>query len=1570
MNIMDSIFRPWGRRAKTYALLVLAFLLTFSGISVHPASANGEPAPTSQEADTFPIGIFWPPVWAHTNEEQYGYIKDAHIDYIQNVSSTDLDTVEKNMAMLDLAQAAGLKVQVSDARTKTILQLSDEEIVEMVNDYKTHPAVYGYYVKDEPTPSELEDYAAVYNKVLAADPARIPSLNLLPKTWAIPNYKGYVEGWINAVGASNLKLLSFDFYPFPAAPAGTVSEDYYVTLEQIKESGLKYNLDTAGYLQSFGIPGVYRRPNVNEMRYNVYTLLSYGVKNPIWFTWWTPTSQAEDFEDGIIDREGNKTDFYEPVKQLNADMKNMGRTLLHLDAKYVYHQGAAQKGTKTLPEDFIMLPQNPNDDLIVTYFSNRNDGKNYVMVVNKSLTAAKTITFQLDPTLAAADMKEITAASEGEAVVPAFDAAENTVTAAFLPGEGKLYALPAGYTYIESNDLPNVLVNGGFEQGLWPTHRGAELDTAIRRKGQSVKLAASGAQVYVESAAARIGKMNKHAFSIWLKTDNVSAPDGVKVQLVEVDENGFDVGVHPQAISTGGTTGWRKYEIPDLHTSATAIRVIVKTMPGVTGTVWADEAVLTDESNVEILTDELSGFDYIYKKSPNFWFDGSNTHIAEGDDSRLMRTSDADEYIVYKRDSISKFEAKLYTGNTDYVEFYVSPDEESWLPVTVKDINKKNTADGWFTVTKSSESIPPGMNYLKAVFLGSNEYNWYPQLGQMKITYGYDAAQDDSLIANGGFENGLWNVQRGAVLDASEKHGGGASAKMGADATGQWMSSSIAYPDPAQRHDLSVWLKTEGMADSKGVRVELMEVDANGNDIGLVAGPKGLIETGGTHGWTKFSLEGIRIKSPGVRVIVRTAPGTAGTVWVDDVRLTDVPAYGTLVDDLNSYDAVLEKSGNLWLDGNNADVADGDESRLTRTADTDEYLIYRQEEISKFSVQLYTGSTDYIDFYVSPDKTAWTQVEVETSEKVPTSRDWYKLTKTSVSIPPGMNYFKMVVRGDNEFSWYPQVGQITLTSGYGDDVFGPPANLLKNAGFEAGLWANRQGAALETSVTKSGGAAVKLTADAEGSFVASYPARIDPEQAYALSLWLKTDGISSADGVRIEIAQLDYEGNAIGLYTPKSGQLTAGGTKDWTMYSVPAIYPLDAATASLQVKVRTKSGVTGEVYVDDLLLAATDIPSNPGDGGGTPIVITPTPEDRAVQQVSAAQLQAGKGTIELQAGKQLLSLPMNADELLGAFSLTVRAGQASVALPAGVLKALREQATREALDATAIIVKLSPAQVPAEVGDSALRSGETMYELELYAVNAQGKETRLSSFAEAVRIELPYASSQNADLVGIYYYNETTRTWEYVGGTADAGKGVVSAELRHFSKYAVMEYDKQFADVPPTHWASQAIKALAAKHVVSGVDGSRFQPGGVITRAEFTAMLARAFALNPASEPVPFKDVAADAWYADAVGAAYAAGLVQGVAGNRFAPGAQITREQMATLLVRAMAYAKREAASANAGLEGYQDRAAVSGWAVEAVNQAVQAGIMKGKKPGYFNPADQVTRAETAQAIWNLLQK
>nr|WP_240546149.1 S-layer homology domain-containing protein [Paenibacillus artemisiicola] len=170
------------------------------------------------------------------------------------------------------------------------------------------------------------------------------------------------------------------------------------------------------------------------------------------------------------------------------------------------------------------------------------------------------------------------------------------------------------------------------------------------------------------------------------------------------------------------------------------------------------------------------------------------------------------------------------------------------------------------------------------------------------------------------------------------------------------------------------------------------------------------------------------------------------------------------------------------------------------------------------------------------------------------------------------------------------------------------------------------------------------------------------------------------------------------------------------------------------------------------------------------------------------------------------------------------------------------------------------------------------------------------------------------------------------------------------------------------HWAEQAVKSLAAKHIVTGVDEQHYVPGRGITRAEFATMLMRSVAWNgKADVPAganPFNDVPAGQYYAGAVTQAASLGIVTGYQGA-FRPNDGITREEAVVALVRAAKYF--DLSAPGKGAPAFADAKSISAWAAAAVNEAWTTGLIEGDGK-QFNPKKSVTRAEVAVMIGRLL--
>lgn len=181
------------------------------------------------------------------------------------------------------------------------------------------------------------------------------------------------------------------------------------------------------------------------------------------------------------------------------------------------------------------------------------------------------------------------------------------------------------------------------------------------------------------------------------------------------------------------------------------------------------------------------------------------------------------------------------------------------------------------------------------------------------------------------------------------------------------------------------------------------------------------------------------------------------------------------------------------------------------------------------------------------------------------------------------------------------------------------------------------------------------------------------------------------------------------------------------------------------------------------------------------------------------------------------------------------------------------------------------------------------------------------------------------------------------------------------------EETKGFADMDASHWASAAVNTLAEKGVVSGDENGNFRPNSTITREEFVKMVVVAFGVKNAENNFVFLDVFDSDWYFECVGAAYEAGIVNGISDGFFGINKPITRQDAAVILKRAADYAGI-ALNEKRAYSGFNDENKISDYAAEAVNTLYRSGVIDGMDDGEFKPADFCTRAETAKMICEII--
>ncbi|WP_234414279.1 5'-nucleotidase C-terminal domain-containing protein [Paenibacillus sp. CAA11] len=136
----------------------------------------------------------------------------------------------------------------------------------------------------------------------------------------------------------------------------------------------------------------------------------------------------------------------------------------------------------------------------------------------------------------------------------------------------------------------------------------------------------------------------------------------------------------------------------------------------------------------------------------------------------------------------------------------------------------------------------------------------------------------------------------------------------------------------------------------------------------------------------------------------------------------------------------------------------------------------------------------------------------------------------------------------------------------------------------------------------------------------------------------------------------------------------------------------------------------------------------------------------------------------------------------------------------------------------------------------------------------------------------------------------------------------------------------------------------------------------VISRAEFVSALVDMLKLSEVSTAPRFKDVAADAAYADAITEAAHAGLIQGYGGN-FNPDRDITREEAATILAKLL---NSQLSDKNAAtiIAGFGDGNTVSAYAVKCMAELIDKGILSAAENHLLQPKQGLSNSDAKALI------
>ena len=260
------------------------------------------------------------------------------------------------------------------------------------------------------------------------------------------------------------------------------------------------------------------------------------------------------------------------------------------------------------------------------------------------------------------------------------------------------------------------------------------------------------------------------------------------------------------------------------------------------------------------------------------------------------------------------------------------------------------------------------------------------------------------------------------------------------------------------------------------------------------------------------------------------------------------------------------------------------------------------------------------------------------------------------------------------------------------------------------------------------------------------------------------------------------------------------------------------------------------------------------------------------------------------------------------------------------------------------------------------------------ALTLGGTKTEWNNPGAPVTVKIPYTPTaeelKNPESILIWYLDGSGKPVCVPNGHYDAATGTVTFTTTHFSNYAVGYNAVSFKDVSSGAWYHGAVSFIAARGITTGTGKDNFSPDAKLTRGEFIVLLMRAYDIAPDAAPTDNFADAGSTYYTNYLAATKRLGISAGVGGNMFAPGKEITRQEMFTLLYNALNVINSlPQGSSGRTLSDFTDAGQIATWASDAMMLLVETGTISGSG-GRLNPTGTTTRAEMAQVLYNLLIK
>ncbi len=288
---------------------------------------------------------------------------------------------------LDLLQKHGLRGMLHD---KLLSPATLEDAAErakldaLIERVRKHPAMYSYYIIDEPSAATFGQLGKLVAYLKQRDPSSLAYINLFPtyasneqlgtKGDVVTAYREHLRQFIDTVKPM---LLSYDHYQFNV---NGDSDQYFLNLDMIRRASQDAGVPFLNIVQAASWAPNVRVPTPDETRYLVYTTLGYGAQGISYYVYCWPGHSG-----GIATAEGAPTPIYAALKTLNREFVAIARELATHRSLAIYHTKMKEPGTEHVPASaaFKVTESSANDrGIMLGCFES-----DYILIVNLNYRA-------------------------------------------------------------------------------------------------------------------------------------------------------------------------------------------------------------------------------------------------------------------------------------------------------------------------------------------------------------------------------------------------------------------------------------------------------------------------------------------------------------------------------------------------------------------------------------------------------------------------------------------------------------------------------------------------------------------------------------------------------------------------------------------------------------------------------------------------------------------------------------------------------------------------------------------------------------------------------------------------------------------------------------------------------------------------------------------------------------------------------------------------------------------------------------------------------------------------------